>query len=189
MLVLTVGTGVHAFTLDPELGEFFLTRQSIQIPPATKEFAINACNQRFWEPAVQKYVEECLAGVTGRREKDFSMRWVASLVAEAHRILTRGGVFLYPRDAKDPANEGRLRLLYEANPIAFLIEQAGGLASTGRERLLDVRPTDLHQRIPLIFGSRDEVERIERYHTELLGEPYAQWNPLYGLRGLYHATT
>jgi fructose-1,6-bisphosphatase I / sedoheptulose-1,7-bisphosphatase len=188
-LVLTVGTGVHAFTLDPDLGEFFLTRQSIQIPQITKEFAINASNQRFWEPAVQRYVRECLEGASGPREKDFNMRWVASLVAESHRILTRGGVFLYPRDSKDPAKNGRLRLLYEANPIAFLIEQAGGLATTGRERVLDVTPTDLHQRIAFIFGCREEVERIIRYHTELPGEPDQQWNPLYGLRGLYHATT
>lgn len=189
LLVLTVGTGVHGFTLDPDLGEFFLTRQSIQIPSTTKEFAINSSNRRFWEPAVLRYIDECLAGVSGPREKDFNMRWVASLVAETHRILTRGGVFLYPRDSKDPAKEGRLRLLYEANPIAFVIEQAGGLASTGRERILDVTPTDLHQRIAFIFGCREEVERIERYHTELPEEPYAQWNPLYGLRGLYHATT
>jgi fructose-1,6-bisphosphatase I / sedoheptulose-1,7-bisphosphatase len=189
LMVLTVGTGVHGFTLDPGLGEFFLTHQDIRLPDATAEYAVNSSNRRFWEPAVWRYIEECLAGASGPREKDFNMRWVASLVAETHRILTRGGVFLYPRDSKDPAKAGRLRLLYEANPIAFLIEQAGGLATTGRERVLDVQPTDLHQRIPFIFGCRDEVERIERYHTELPGERYAQWNPLYGLRGLYHATT
>jgi fructose-1,6-bisphosphatase I/sedoheptulose-1,7-bisphosphatase len=189
LLVLTVGTGVHGFTLDPDLGEFFLTRPSIQIPAATKEFAINSSNRRFWEPAVLRYIDECLAGVSGPREKDFNMRWVASLVAEAHRILTRGGVFLYPRDSKDPGKEGRLRLLYEANPIAFLAEQAGGLASTGRHRVLDVTPTDLHQRIPFIFGSRDEVDRIMRYHVELPPEPIERWHPLYGMRGLYRATT
>ena len=170
VLVLTVGRGVHAFTLDPSLGEFFLTQQDIRIPESTQEFAINGSNRRFWEPAVVKYVDECLAGRTGPRGKDFNTRWIASLVAETHRILTRGGVFLYPRDSKDPAKEGRLRLLYEANPVAMLVEQAGGLATTGRQRILEVRPTDLHQRIGLIFGSRDEVERIERYHAESLDD-------------------
>ncbi|HEY0776107.1 MAG TPA: class 1 fructose-bisphosphatase, partial [Nocardioidaceae bacterium] len=170
VLVLTVGRGVHAFTLDPSLGEFFLTQQDIRIPESTQEFAINGSNRRFWEPAVVKYVDECLAGRTGPRGKDFNTRWIASLVAETHRILTRGGVFLYPRDSKDPAKEGRLRLLYEANPVALLVEQAGGLATTGRRRILEVRPTDLHQRIGLIFGSREEVEQIERHHTESLDD-------------------
>ncbi|TCC62330.1 class 1 fructose-bisphosphatase [Kribbella pittospori] len=188
VLVLTVGIGVHAFTLDPELGEFFLTRQDIKVPEATAEFAVNTSNRRFWEPAVQRYIDECLAGTTGPRQKDFNMRWVASLVAETHRILTRGGVFLYPRDSKDPAQEGRLRLLYEANPIAFLIEQAGGRAITGRERVLEVEPTRLHQRIGLIFGSREEVDRIEQYHAESGGDPEQHGNPLYGFRGLYRAT-
>ncbi len=166
ILVLSVGRGVHAFTLDPALGEFFLTRHDIAIPEATREYAINNSNQRFWEPAVQRYVDECLAGRTGPRGKDFNTRWIASLVAETHRILTRGGVFLYPRDSKDPAKAGRLRLLYEANPVAFLVEQAGGLASTGRERILEVRPTELHQRVGLVFGSREEVALIEAYHAE-----------------------
>jgi len=188
LLVLTVGSGVHAFTLDPALGEFFLTRQDITVPESTREFAINSSNSRFWEPAVRRYIDECLAGSTGPREKDFNMRWVASLVAETHRILTRGGVFLYPRDTKDPAQEGRLRLLYEANPIAFLIEQAGGRASTGRERVLEVRPTGLHQRTGFVFGSREEVDRIERYHAEYGADPEEQSNPLYGFRGLYRAT-
>ncbi|WP_205873604.1 class 1 fructose-bisphosphatase [Mycobacterium camsae] len=183
MLVLTVGTGVHAFTLDPALGEFVLTRPNIQIPRTTGEFAINASNRRFWEPAVQRYIDECLAGRTGPRGKDFNMRWVASLVAETHRILTRGGVFLYPRDAKDPARPGRLRLLYEASPIAFLVEQAGGLASTGRGRLMDLVPNGLHQRVPLIFGAADEVELIEEYHRKDYVRPSS--SPLYGVRGLY----
>ncbi|RDH78321.1 class 1 fructose-bisphosphatase [Mycolicibacterium moriokaense] len=185
MLVLSVGTGVHAFTLDPNLGEFILTRQSIQIPASTSEFAINASNQRFWEPAVQRYVQECLAGRAGPRERDFNMRWVASLVAETHRILTRGGVFLYPRDSREPLRPGRLRLLYEANPMAFLIEQAGGAASTGRQRLLDVVPSDIHQRISLVFGAAEEVSRIEDYH----GETYdpASTMPLYRTRGLYRS--
>lgn len=185
MLVLTVGTGVHGFTLDPQLGEFLVTRPDIRIPEAATEFAINASNRRFWEAAVRHYVDECLAGRSGPRAKDFNMRWVASLVAETHRILTRGGVFLYPRDTKDPAKPGRLRLLYEANPIAFLIEQAGGLASTGRERILDVVPTDLHQRIGFIFGAAEEVERIEKYHSDHIGGDLDV--PLYGTRGLFRA--
>ena len=188
ILVVTVGTGVHGFTLDPVLGEFFLTHHDITLPESTAEFAVNSSNRRFWEPAVQRYIEECLAGTSGPRQKDFNMRWVASLVAEAHRILTRGGVFLYPRDSKDPAKEGRLRLLYEANPIAFLIEQAGGRATTGRQRVLEVAPSDLHQRIGLIFGCRDEVQRIERYHEEHTDDPDGECNPLYGIRGLYRVT-
>jgi len=191
VLVLTVGTGVHAFTLDPDLGEFILTRQDITVPETTQEYAVNSSNRRFWEPAVLRYVDECLQGVNGPREKDFNMRWVASLVAEAHRILTRGGVFLYPRDTKDPTKEGRLRLLYEANPIAMLIEQAGGRATTGRERVLDVKPTELHQRIGFVFGSREEVEVIERYHVEDPGthqDDGSETHPLYGLRGLFRTT-
>lgn len=184
VLVLSVGTGVHAFTLDPSLGEFFLTQQDVRIPEATSEFAVNSSNQRFWEPAVRRYIDECLAGVAGPREKDFNMRWVASLVAEAHRILTRGGVFLYPRDTKDPARAGRLRLLYEASPIAFLVEQAGGRATTGTQRVLDVHPTGLHQRVGFVFGSSEEVALVERYHGEA-AEPTAADNPLYGVRGLF----
>lgn len=186
MLVVTVGTGVHAFTLHPGLGEFVLTRPGVQIPRAAGEFAINTSNRRFWEPAVQRYIDECLAGRTGVRHKDFNMRWVASLVAETHRILSRGGVFLYPRDSKDPAKPGRLRLLYEANPMAFLIEQAGGLASTGRGRLLDIVPKTLHQRVPFIFGAAEEVERIEAYHQEHNDLPDEM--PLYGTRGLFRTS-
>ncbi|MBX9638225.1 MAG: class 1 fructose-bisphosphatase [Mycobacterium pseudokansasii] len=185
LLVLTVGTGVHCFTLDPGLGEFILTRQNLQIPSVAKEFAINASNRRFWEPAVQRYIDECLAGKSGPRRRDFNMRWVASLVAETHRILTRGGVFLYPRDSNDPTKPGRLRLMYEASPIAFLIEQAGGLASTGRGRMLDVVPDQLHQRVPFIFGVKEEVERIEAYHVENNDHPGD--SPLYGSRGLFRS--
>ena len=166
MLVLSVGSGVVGFTLDPNLGEFMLTHPHIQVPADTQEFAINASNSRFWEAPVKRYVDECLAGKTGPRGKDFNMRWIASMVAEAHRILMRGGVFMYPRDTKDPSRPGRLRLLYEANPIGFLMEQAGGRASTGRFAVLGVQPTSLHQRVGLVFGSKNEVERIERYHTE-----------------------
>lgn len=166
ILVLTTGSGVDGFTLDRDIGAFILTHPQMRVPEHTSEFAINSSNERFWEPPVRRYVQECLAGKTGVREKDFNMRWVASLVAEAYRILTRGGVFLYPLDSKDPDRAGRLRLLYEGNPIAFLIEQAGGLASTGRGRVMEVQPKDLHERVPLIFGSRHEVERIEQYHRE-----------------------
>lgn len=187
VLVLTVGRGVHAFTLDPVLGEFFLTEQDLTLPESTSEYAVNSSNQRFWEPAVLRYVDECLQGVNGPRGRDFNMRWVASLVAETHRILTRGGVFLYPRDTKDPDKAGRLRLLYEANPIAMLIEQAGGRATTGYQRVLEVQPADPHQRIGFIFGSSEEVERIERYHAEPAEMP-ADDHPLYGLRGLFRAT-
>ena len=166
MLVLSVGNGVAGFTLNPNLGEFVLTHPNIQVPADTQEFAINSSNSRFWEPPVKRYVDECLAGKPGVRGKDFNMRWIASMVAEAHRILMRGGVFLYPRDMKEPSTNGRLRLLYEANPIGFIMEQAAGRASTGRQPMLGVKPTALHQRIGLIFGSRAEVERIERYHHE-----------------------
>jgi Fructose-1,6-bisphosphatase len=183
MLVLTVGTGVYGFTLEPQIGEFILTHPQIRLPQVASEFAINASNRRFWEPAVTRYVDECLAGSSGPRGKDFNMRWVASLVAETHRILTRGGVFLYPRDTKDSTRPGRLRLLYEANPVAFLIEQAGGRATTGRQRVLDVEPQSLHQRIPLIFGPAEEVERIETYHRE--SNTVVSDLPLYGTRGLF----
>jgi fructose-1,6-bisphosphatase I/sedoheptulose-1,7-bisphosphatase len=166
MLVLTVGNGVAGFTLNPNLGEFVLTHANIRVPADTHEFAINSSNSRFWEPPVKRYVDECLAGKTGPRGKDFNTRWIASMVAEAHRILMRGGVFLYPRDTKDPSKNGRLRLLYEANPIGFVVEQAGGRASTGRQPMLGVKPTQLHQRIGLVFGSKNEVERIERYHHD-----------------------
>ena len=184
MLVLTVGNGVVGFTLDPNLGEYKLTHPNIQVPEDTKEFAINSSNSRFWEAPVKRYVDECLAGKTGPRGKDFNMRWIASMVAEAHRILMRGGVFMYPRDTKDPSKAGRLRLLYEACPIGFIMEQAGGRASTGREPILSVQPDSLHQRIGLVFGSRNEVERIERYHAE--PQPHADSPiPLFSDRSLF----
>jgi fructose-1,6-bisphosphatase I len=164
VLALTLGDGVHFFTLDREVGSFVLTQENVRIPEDTKEFAINMSNMRFWEPPVTRYVEEMLAGRTGPRGKDFNMRWVASMVADVFRILTRGGVFLYPRDTRDPSKPGRLRLMYEANPMAFIVEQAGGAATTGRERLLEVQPTGLHQRVPVILGSRNEVELVTSYH-------------------------
>ncbi|RZI42369.1 class 1 fructose-bisphosphatase [Herbaspirillum sp. HC18] len=183
MLVLTVGNGVNGFTLDPNLGEFILTHPELRVPADTHEFAINASNSRFWEAPVKRYVDECLAGKSGARDKDFNMRWIASLVAEAHRILMRGGVFLYPRDTKEPSKDGRLRLLYEACPIGFIMEQAGGRASTGREPVLRVQPSSLHQRVGFVFGSRHEVERIERYHAH--PEPRDIDNPLFNERGLF----
>ncbi len=185
MLVLTLGNGTHGFTLDREIGEFIHTHPDLVVPSDTGEFAINASNSRFWEPAVKRYVDECLAGKTGARGRDFNMRWIASLVAEAHRILMRGGVFLYPRDERDNARNGRLRLLYEANPIAMVIEQAGGRASTGTRRLLEVEPKSLHERCGFIFGSKNEVERLEWYHREFNKREYDA--PLFGVRGLFRA--
>ena len=173
MLALTTGSGVDGFTLDRDIGAFILTHPQMRIPEETSEFAINSSNERHWEPPVRRYVQECLAGKAGPRGKDFNMRWIASLVAEAFRILTRGGVFLYPADSNQPGRTGRLRLLYEANPVAFLIEQAGGLASTGHERVMGLTPDGLHQQVPFVFGSRREVERIEQYHHEHL-EPHEQ---------------
>jgi fructose-1,6-bisphosphatase len=186
MLILTVGRGTHGFTLDREIGNFILTHQDMHVPEDTSEFAINSSNARFWEPPVRRYVTECQAGRTGDRGRDFNMRWIASMVAEVHRILIRGGVFMYPKDTKDPSKPGRLRLMYEANPIALLIEQAGGKATTGRERMLDVAPTSLHQRVPVILGSRHEVERLEQYHAEYdsgTDKPFE--SPLFNDRSLY----
>jgi len=183
MLVLTTGAGVHAFTLDPLLGEFILSHRDLKIPAETHEFAINASNSRFWEYPVQRYVDECLKGSSGARGKDFNMRWIASLVAETHRILMRGGVFMYPRDNKNPDVPGRLRLTYECNPIGLLIEQAGGRASTGYKRMLEVQPEKLHQKIGFVFGSRAEVERIERYLLE--GDTRDSEQPLFAQRGLF----
>ena len=165
-LVLTVGNGTHGFTLDREIGNYVLTRRDLRIPESASEYAINAANRRFWEPPITRYIDECKAGREGPRGRDFNTRWVASMVADVHRILVRGGVYMYPRDQKEAHREGRLRLMYEANPMSFLIEQAGGAASTGRARIMDVQPSALHQRIPVIIGSRDEIERIDRYHAE-----------------------
>ncbi|HSV29881.1 MAG TPA: class 1 fructose-bisphosphatase [Candidatus Omnitrophota bacterium] len=166
MLVLTTGNGVNGFTLDRDVGMFFLTHPNMTVTPDTKEFAINASRSRFWEPPVKRYVDECLAGKEGPREKDFNMRWVASMVAEVHRILVRGGVFMYPMDTANAKTGGKLRLMYEANPMAMIIEQAGGAATTGRQRIMEVKPNGLHQRVPVILGSKNEVERIAAYHAE-----------------------
>ena len=166
MLVLTTGQGVNGFTLDQAIGEFILTHPNMTIPEATQEFAINMSNHRHWEAPVRRYVDECVQGKDGVREKDFNLRWIASMVAEVYRILIRGGVFLYPYDTRDPSKPGRLRLLYEANPMAFIIEQAGGACSTGHARMLDIQPEGLHQRVPVILGSKQEVERLVSYHAE-----------------------
>ena len=166
MLVLTVGDGVAVFTLDRETGSWVLTQDQVRIPEDTKEFAINMSNLRHWGAPVRRYIDECLAGSTGPRAKDFNMRWVASMVADVHRILTRGGVFLYPWDQREPDKPGKLRLLYEANPMAFLVEQAGGAASNGTERIMDLKPTKLHERVAVALGSKNEVERITAYHRE-----------------------
>ena len=162
VFVLTVGDGAHGFTLDRETFTFVLTHPDIRIPEDTAEFAINVSNQRRWEPPVKRYIDECLAGRDGPRGKDFNMRWVASMVADVFRVLSRGGIFMYPRDAKN--TEGRLRLMYEANPMAFIVEQAGGAATDGATRILDLQPKGLHQRVAVVLGSSNEVERVAQYH-------------------------
>ena len=165
-LVLTVGDGVAMFTLDREQGSFVLTQEDVTIPEDTKEFAINMSNMRHWDEPVRRYIDECLQGKEGPRGKDFNMRWVASMVADVHRILTRGGVFMYPWDKREPNKPGKLRLMYEANPMSWLIEQAGGAATNGRQRILDIQPTQLHERVSVILGSKNEVERVTAYHAK-----------------------
>lgn len=165
-LVLTVGDGVAMFTLDREHGSWVLTAENVRIPEDTKEFAINMSNKRHWDAPVTRYIDECLAGTEGPRGKDFNMRWIASMVADVHRILSRGGVFLYPWDKREPEKPGKLRLMYEANPMAFLVEQAGGAATNGRERILDLQPGKLHERVSVVLGSKNEVDRVTRYHLE-----------------------
>jgi fructose-1,6-bisphosphatase I len=166
MLVVTTGNGVNGFTLDRNVGDFILTHPDVKIPEDTREYSINASNARFWEAPVKRYVDECLAGAEGPRGGNFNMRWVASMVADVHRILSRGGIFMYPMDSKIQKQGGKLRLMYEANPMSFIVEQAGGLSSTGRERIMEVQPQKLHQRVPVIMGSKNEVERVVSYHTE-----------------------
>ncbi len=163
-LVLTVGDGVTMFTLDREQGSWVLTQDGVQIPEDTKEFAINMSNMRHWAPPMKRYIDECLAGKAGPRGKDFNMRWIASMVADVHRILTRGGVFMYPWDQREPDKAGKLRLMYEANPMSFLVEQAGGAATNTQQRMLDVTPDKLHQRVSVVLGSKNEVERVTAYH-------------------------
>jgi len=167
-LVLTVGNGVSMFTLDREQGSFILTHEDVKIPEDTKEFAINMSNMRHWDTPVRRYIDECLAGKDGPRGKDFNMRWIASMVADVHRILTRGGIFLYPWDKREPNKPGKLRLMYEANPMSWIVEQAGGAATNGRQRILDLQPTQLHERVSVILGSKNEVERVTSYHNNTL---------------------
>ena len=166
VLVLTCGNGVHCFTLDREMGSWVMTQRDIQIPVDTAEYAINASNSRHWFPPVKKYISELEAGKSGPRGKNFNMRWIASMVADVHRILNRGGIFMYPADARDPDKPGKLRLMYEANPMSFIIEQAGGAATDGRQRILDIQPTQLHQRVAVFLGSKNEVERVTAFHKE-----------------------
>ena len=166
VLVLTTGNGVNCFTLDREMGSWVLTQRNMKIPAETKEFAINASNARHWYPPVKRYVDEMLAGETGLRQKNFNMRWIASMVADVHRILNRGGIFMYPADAREPDKPGKLRLMYEANPMAFIVEQAGGAATNGKQRILDIQPSKLHERVAVFLGSRSEVERVTSYHSE-----------------------
>ncbi len=166
MLILTVGSGVVGFTLDRETGSWVLTHPSIQIPEDTAEFAINMSNQRHWEAPISRYIDECLQGKDGPLEKNYNMRWIASMVADVHRILTRGGIFMYPRDHRESVRHGKLRLMYEANPMSFLVEQAGGRAVDGAHRILDIQPDHLHQRVGVILGSKNEVERVQRYHQD-----------------------
>lgn len=186
MLVLTVGKGTHGFTLDKETGNFLLTHPDMRLRDDSNDIAVNAANENYWEPPVVRYVGECRAGKTGVRERDFKMRWITSTVAQVHRVLILGGVFLYPRDTREPDSPGRLPLMFEANAIAFLAEQAGGKASTGRGPILDVEPESLHQRVPVFLGSASEIERIERYHRECdegTDKPYV--NPLFNERSLF----
>jgi fructose-1,6-bisphosphatase I len=164
-LVLTVGDGVAMFTLDREQGSFFLIEENVQIPVDTKEFAINMSNMRHWDEPVKRYIDECLEGKAGPRGKDFNMRWVASMVGDVHRILCRGGVFLYPWDKREPEKAGKLRLMYEANPMSWLVEQAGGAATNGKDRILDIQPGKLHERVSVLLGSKNEVERVTSYHA------------------------
>ena len=176
----------RADDLDREIGAYTLTHPNMRIPETTREFAVNASNERFWEPPVKRYVEECIQGKAGPRGADFNMRWIASMVAEVHRILVRGGLFMYPRDTKDPAKPGRLRLMYEANPMSMIVEQAGGASSTGRQRILEIKPSELHQRVPVILGSRSEVERLVSYHkAHDSGEPVGNESPLFKTRTLF----
>lgn len=182
-LIVTLRAGTHAFTLDPRDGAFRLTTANVKVPEGKREYAINASNYRFWPRAIRTYIDDLVAGADGPRGKDFNMRWVASMVAEATRIMVRGGVYIYPRDSRKGYENGRLRLVYEANPIALVFEQAGGGATDGVNRILDIMPTSLHQRVPLVFGSADKVQRIARYHTDAPSS--RESSPLFSERGLF----
>ena len=164
-MALTLGDGVVMFTLNKETGEFLLIKDAVIIAPATIVFAINMSNMRHWADPVRRYVDECLAGTTGVRDKDFNMRWIASMVADVHRVLSRGGVFMYPWDKRDPKKAGKLRLMYEANPMSFLVEQAGGASINGTQTIMDLQPTGLHERVSVMLGSKEEIDRLRQYHA------------------------
>lgn len=166
LLVITTGKGVNLFTLDTNIGEFVLTKEQLQIPADTSEFAINMSNQRFWEPEMKQYIDDCLLGEEGPLGKRYNMRWVASMVAEVHRILIRGGIFMYPYDSRDPSKAGKLRLMYEGNPMSMIVEQAGGASSTGRMDIMDVAPEGIHDRVPVVLGSKNEVAKVVAYHCK-----------------------
>lgn len=166
LLVMTTGNGVNLFTLDTNIGEFVLTKEALQIPEETAEFAINMSNQRFWEPEMKQYIDDCLQGEEGPLGKRYNMRWVASMVAEVHRILIRGGIFMYPYDSRDPSRAGKLRLMYEGNPMSMIVEQAGGASSTGRMDIMDVKPEGIHDRVPVVLGSKNEVAKVVAYHKK-----------------------
>lgn len=165
-MVLTLGRGVVMFTLDPRTNTYILTNDNVQVSEQAKEFAINCSNMRHWEEPVRRYIDELLAGKTSVRGKDYNMRWVAAMVAEVHRILCRGGIFMYPKDNRDPSKPGKLRLMYEANPMSWLMEQAGGRATNGHERILSIQPEKLHQRVAVFLGAKEEVERVTSYHAK-----------------------
>jgi fructose-1,6-bisphosphatase I len=181
-MVLTVGDGTHIFFVDPDTKTFLLVRRNVAVPPDTKEYGVNSSNFRHWDAGMKNYKNDVIAGKDGPRKKDFNMRWIGSLVADAFRILTRGGVYIYPGDMRENYKDGRLRLLYEANPIGMIMEQAGATCSTGSERILEIVPVKLHQRVPLIFGSRNEVAEIEHQIQAPLGT--GERSPLFGQRGL-----
>lgn len=183
LMALSVCEGTHVFTFDPDSGRFLLTLRNVQIPDMAREYAINASNYRHWDEAIRIYVDDCLQGIEGVRGCDFNMRWIGSLVAEIYRIFMRGGIYIYPADQREGYEHGRLRLIYEANPIALLAEQAGGAASTGRERILDIVPKSLHQRVPILVGSRAEVDYVDRLYTH--PRAHGERSPLFGRRGLF----
>ncbi len=185
VLALTLGRGTQIFTLDPETREFLLTNPAARVPAQTKEYAINSSNVRHWEQPVRSYIVDLKAGKDGPRGQDYNMRWIAAMVADAFRILVRGGVYLYPADARRGYDQGRLRLTYEANPVAFLIEQAGGRATDGTRRILEIQPESIHQRIPLVFGSANEVEMVDRYIKTV--SLHGERSPLFSERSLFRS--
>lgn len=182
MMVLTIGHGTHGFTLDPSIGEFILTHPDMRVPETTAEYAINQANRNLWEPPVREYVDDCDLGIDGPRKKKYTMRWVGAMVMDIHRLIHRGGVFAYPMDSSLTQKGGRLRLMYEANPMAFLVEQAGGIATTGYERILNLAPQKLHQRVPVIMGSKEDMTILLNNHkayAEETGKVFKHQCPQY----------